>query len=302
MVISKLKFTKYKCFNCNQKNNFNRTIYEKKFLKNIFRINLCKKCNCEFTNKIPANSFTWSEIYKYGGSDQKKDTKHKFDFLVNFFHKLRIFQVKKIEKIVFLNIKKKKLNILDYGVGDGYLINYFSKNQNRLFASDINLQKPTYLKKNIKYLNYKMLEKKKIKFDIILLRHVLEHCPNPKRYIKNLSKKISKDGTIYVEIPNHSIKSNIFLKIFRNNYAQLCLPHHINHFNKENFTKAFNKDFKLTFHSMNIPILGTSIQNMLKFKKELRFSILNIILFPLQILISIFTRSDVALGIILKKR
>ena len=135
-----------------------------------------------------------------------------------------------------------------------------------------------------------------------MLRHVLEHCPNPKKYIKDLSKKISKHGIFYVEVPNHCLKSNFFLKIFKNNYGQLCLPHHINHFNKESFTKAFDKDFKLTYYSINIPVLGTSIQNIIKIKKNLRFSALNIVLFPLQILISILTKSDVALGIILQKK
>ena len=191
---------------------------------------------------------------------------------------------------------------MDYGVGDGYLSNYFYKNGNKVFASDLNSNKPVFLKKKINYLRNKEILKIKTKFDIILLRHVLEHCPNPKKYIKHLSKKISSKGIFYVEVPNHCLKSNLFLKIFRNNYAQLCLPHHINHFNKESFTKAFGKDFKLNYYPMNVPVLGTSIQNSIKFKKELRFSALNIVLYPLQILISIFTKSDTALGIVLQKR
>ena len=120
--------------------------------------------------------------------------------------------------------------------------------------------------------------------------------------IKDLSKKISPQGIFYVEVPNHCFNSNFFLKIFKNNYAQLCLPHHINHFNKESFTIAFDKDFKLIYYSMNVPVLGTSIKNIIKIKKELRFSVLNIILFPLQILISIITKSDVAFGVILQKK
>lgn len=301
--MNKIKFKKYKCFNCNFPNKFHETIFKANFLKKLYTINLCKKCNCEFTNKIPANNYTWSEIYKTGGSDKQISKNNKeYNFLTNFFYKLRIFQIKKIEKITNPYLKKKKLTVLDFGVGDGYLSNYFYKNGNIVFASDINSSKPTLLNKNIKYFENKKILKIKTKFDLILLRHVLEHCPNPKKYIKNLSKKLSKQGIIYVEVPNHCSKSNFFLKIFKNNYAQLCLPHHINHFNKESFTKAFDKEFKLIYHSVNIPVLGTSIQNIIKIKKELRFSALNIILFPLQILISILIKSNTALGIVLQKR
>ena len=187
-------------------------------------------------------------------------------------------------------------------MGDGYISNYFNKNNNKVFACDLNSNKPEYIDKNVKYFETKEIFKVKTKFDLILLRHVLEHCPYPKKYIKNLSKMVSKTGIIYVEVPNHCLKSNLFLKIFKNYYAQLCLPHHINHFNKKSFSKTFDKDFKLSYYSMNIPVLGASIQNIIKNKKELRFGVLNIILFPLQILISIITKSDVAFGVILQKK
>ena len=96
-------------------------------------------------------------------------------------------------------------------MGDGYVSNYFNKDGNIVIATDINSIKPAYLKKNIKYFKSKEILKKKIKFDIILLRHVLEHCPNPKKYINDLNKKITKQGIFYVEVPNHCFKSNFFL-------------------------------------------------------------------------------------------
>ena len=80
------------------------------------------------------------------------------------------------------------------------------------------------------------------------------------------------------------------------------MPHHINHFSKESFYKTFDKDFKLSYYSRNIPVLGASIQNIIKNKEGLRFGALNIILYPLQILISILTKSDVAFGVILQKK
>ena len=144
--MSKLKFKKYKCFNCNYPNKFHETIYRTKLLRQLYTVNLCKKCNCEFTNKIPANNFTWREIYKLGGSDKQISKNDKnYNFLTNIFYKLRIFQIKKIEKIINRHSKRKKLIFLDYGAGDGYVSNYFNKDDNIVYSSDINSGKPTYL-------------------------------------------------------------------------------------------------------------------------------------------------------------
>ena len=97
-----------------------------------------------------------------------------------------------------------------------------------MFASDINTVRPNSLNKKIIYLKNNKL--KQNKFDIIILRHVLEHTTNPLNIIKKLNISLKKNGFFYIEIPNHDIKKNFFLKIFKRNYAQLGLPFHINHF------------------------------------------------------------------------
>ncbi len=42
------------------------------------------------------------------------------------------------------------------------------------------------------------------KFDVITLFHVLEHLPDPRSELTNMSKKLAKQGQIIIEVPNAS--------------------------------------------------------------------------------------------------
>lgn len=50
-------------------------------------------------------------------------------------------------------------------------------------------------------------------FDIVLLIHVLEHVPDPVKFLQSCRKYLRKGGIIYIEVPNESmLKTKIFLK------------------------------------------------------------------------------------------
>ena len=64
-----------------------------------------------------------------------------------------------------------------------------------------------------KYLKFKKTFKtksnlKKIKFDLITFNKVIEHVPNPTRFLKNYLKYLKKNGFIYIEVPNIDAKED----------------------------------------------------------------------------------------------
>lgn len=44
------------------------------------------------------------------------------------------------------------------------------------------------------------------KFDVVILSHVLEHCPVPLDVLNNVYDVLKEDGLLFVEVPNESFK------------------------------------------------------------------------------------------------
>ncbi len=284
-----LKFKDNDCFICGL-NNSSKTIYKKKAFDLDFEILNCNDCDTNYINKVPKDSFTYSYIYDFGGMDSKIDIK-------NILTRLRIIKAKRYLKRNSPEILSKTLTILDYGSGDGYL-SYTIKelNQNTdVYATDyIKTSSPFY--ENVNFINFDNLFESSISFDIIILRHVLEHIEEPKSVIEELMLKLNKNGYILIEVPNHDLKSNYFLKTFKSDYNQIGLPWHFNHFNVTIFKKMF-KQYRLEFSKNSIPVLGQSL--MMKFNKNyLTFDgtgFIALVSYPVQIFIDYVTSSYTAI-------
>lgn len=294
-----LKFKKYKCYICNSSKGQNLNYGYLNFKTNFF-LKKCYKCNAIYTNLIPANKYTMSRIYDFGGVDKLDESKN--NFLSKLLHNLRFFQLRKINTIIDKYKLKQRSTILDYGTGDGYLANYFFFKKNQVYASDFSNKRSKYLNKKIIYLSNKNIFSLTKKFDFIILRHVLEHIPYPISIIKKLKKLLKPNGLIIAEVPNYSEKKNLFINLFKSNYSQLCLPHHVNHFNQSSLKKVFNynKIDTLEFINASIPILGNSIFNFLGLRNN-RFDLFNFLLFPIQIVVEKISSTSTAILLIYKK-
>jgi len=297
----KILFKKYRCFFCKSQKTNEKTIYKKTFLENNFKINVCINCESSYTNLIPKNKESWINLYEHGGSDLRtKKLFFLFRYFYLFLHKLRIFNLYKINKNIFKHLTPEQSTILDYGTGDGYLPNYFFKFFAEVSASDIRLDRPPFLNAGINYYHNNKLNKKK--FDVIVLRHVLEHVEDPIDCIEKLSNNLNDDGFFYIEVPNHDIETNYFLKIFKSNYAQLALPFHINHFSLKSFYKSFSKKYRILNYKMEVPVLGESIKTFFFQKDSTLFSFINSVFFPIQIIINFFMSKTSAYALILHKK
>lgn len=84
------------------------------------------------------------------------------------------------------------------------------------------------------------------KFDLIILRHVLEHTPNPKNVIYKLHKLLNKGGKILIESPNFNF-NYFWMSVFKKNYFQLEVPFHLFHFTSKSTKILFQEDFKIKF-------------------------------------------------------
>tara|TARA_A100001035_G_C27770948_1_gene496317 strand:- start:784 stop:1677 length:894 start_codon:yes stop_codon:yes gene_type:complete len=284
-----LRFKKYYCFSC-YSNNSTDTKYFKKAFEHQFKILRCKTCFTQYIDKIPEDIKTYTHIYDHGGRDSKVD-------LNSIFTKLRIYKAKKyIAKHCseYLFDGKK---ILDYGSGDGYLSYTFNLvNQNlKVYATDYLYYENEFYRK-VQFINLDDIYSKDEKYDLIVLRHVLEHIEDPFKIIKKLLTLLEPEGCIMVEVPNHDIKTNTLLKIFGTHYSQIGMPWHFNHLNSADFEKNLTQN-RLKFSKNSIPVLGQSI-SMVLFQNKIFFDntgLLALLFYPFQVLIDSITSSFTAL-------
>jgi SAM-dependent methyltransferase len=102
---------------------------------------------------------------------------------------------------------KKRINILEIGPGRHSHYDYikFNNNINNYFVYDKNHKYCLILKKKHTYKYFKHINNlKKIKnnsLDRIICSHVLEHVPEPEKFIFSLYKLLKKKGTISITLP-----------------------------------------------------------------------------------------------------
>ena len=160
-------------------------------------------------------------------------------------------RAKFVTSFILKNVKKKKINALDLGCGEGFQLSSYSKNK-RFNAIGVDYDDFAIKSKNKKVLSLfikknpdqfinEQISKKK-KYDLISLGNILEHVRDVIGYIKKVKKIMNKNSYLFVVIPNDFSKIQKLAKKkklakTRNWFAPI---HHISYFNQENIEKFFN--------------------------------------------------------------
>ena len=205
--------------------------------------------------------------------------------------------------IFFFRLKKffvrDKNTILDFGSGSGELTNLLAFFKNKTFATDFEFNKYSY-SKEVKFIKLVSLfnKKNKYKFDIIILRHVLEHILEFDKLINNLKSLLKKKtGILVIEVPNYD---SIWIKILRESWPGYFYPYHHYVFSEKFLKKQLIKNgLKLIkVEKAEPPILGAFFYSKGVSRNLSR--ILSVIFYPIQILISKITFKSEALILYVK--
>jgi SAM-dependent methyltransferase len=108
-------------------------------------------------------------------------------------------------------LDKKPRNILDIGSGSGLTLDFFKLKypKSNFYAIEPSDTAVAMLeKKGIETISrdvddnwHKSVQKK---FDLIIMRHVLEHFSNPVAALKKIESTLTDDGILYIAVPNCS--------------------------------------------------------------------------------------------------
>ena len=212
----------------------------------------CNKCGLYFQSKIhylsnkKINSFYSKEYFTKGYSNLSKD------------YKKRRLQYKNDKKYInkfFPDARSK--NILDFGCGNGEFVKLF---KGKKFGFEFNSD--AKVNSSINRINLKEIQK--YKYDLIIMRGVIEHLKNFKDVTKKLVKCLKKNGQfVIMATPNtHSYAFVKNKKAFNQNNER-----HLFHFNPVNLTEFFLK-LGLFNIDLSYPYHDTPYKNFIRdFKK-----------------------------------
>tara|TARA_X000000368_G_scaffold377208_1_gene330742 strand:+ start:644 stop:1564 length:921 start_codon:yes stop_codon:yes gene_type:complete len=212
------------CFSSSSKNigkieNCNSTD-----LSNIFDLLECKKCGHKFLSKFPKKNYL-ENLYKedsdYVFGHSKSEVISKANFIKYKFSKQKSY--KKHWIFDFINLNKKG-NYLE--IGPGLCNLYKSFYEKKWNCEGVELQK--WIKAPGIKKNYNRLSKKKN--DVIVMFDVLEHIIDPNSFLKNISKKIKKNGKLFLTFPNASSYRS---KILKTEWQMVSPLAHLNFFSIE---------------------------------------------------------------------
>ncbi len=218
----------------------------------------CKKCNHIQLFPIP-NEIEEKKFYDDNLQDKN----------IEFFGGLKENRVKSkddtVRRINFMKkIIPKKGRILEIGSGHGFFLESMEKLGYNMTGIEISKEKRRFAKKISKseILNVNLLTEdiELKKFDAIVLFHVLEHLPNPSKFLKKISSLLNLNGKIILEVPNSDDKQLISNLAYREFYWQRA---HLHYFNPKSLNSVIKKA------GLRTKIVGVqrySVENMINWK------------------------------------
>lgn len=180
--------------------------------------------------------------------------------------------------------------VLDYGTGNGRFAISAAKAfpGARVDAVDYHAAPPSLLQdprlSSISYYNVEELFDLRRRYQLIILRHVLEHNHHPVNLLRDLSQLLAEDGIIYVEVPNlHSGCGRVFRHCWNGYYV----PRHVFHFTSLSLAEAASlAGLEVVMGRNEMPAVGNAIAIFTGARKSnLAVQLAGIALHPLQLLI-----------------
>ncbi len=233
----------------------------------VYGIDECADCGIAFTNPRPIEA-DLPKLY-----EQRDSADFPTAASDGFISRLRDFSIDRYLRTQLGDMRlnaSTPLHVLDYGCGDGALsrgVDRYVRSHGlaaEITAVDFHALTPAALANMplLRYLTHAELQADDQTYDVIFLRHVLEHHPDPLRLLQRLADLLHRDGMLCIEVPNRrSIWASVFGKFFFGYY----LPRHLVHFDRssieDTFARAGFRNVHVAFG--HTPLIGGSFGGLI---------------------------------------
>ncbi len=243
------------CENNSIKYLFTSSDIEQKTAIGEFKYFQCDKCKTISINPIPKMDEIISFYNKeYNIYNQYIAPSPRKLFIKNsFFYKFLLgTKHSNIAIELIKNIESNSPIVVEYGCGNAQLLQYLELATNikikgydfSQLAVDIALSH----KLNVKQVSdLNQIDEKNI--DLLIAFQLLEHLPSPKKFIITASRKIKKDGLLFLALPNYNSLGRI---LFNKNWKGMDIPRHLYQFNTNSITYLLeNNGFRIKYIKTN---------------------------------------------------
>jgi 2-polyprenyl-3-methyl-5-hydroxy-6-metoxy-1,4-benzoquinol methylase len=209
----------------------------------VFKIVKCNKCGLVYLNPRPTQEFI-SHFYPEGYLPYIDNKRGIIDRMKSVLIKNDVRLFKKL-------MNRDDLKVLEVGCANGSYLSELKKLSNfevtgvELSPSTADHARNTY---NLKVVTGTIFDGKfqDSSFDVIIMRHVLEHVYNPSCTIREIHRILKRNGIFFFIVPNmNTVEVKIFLKYWHG----WDLPRHLYHFNAESIKLMLEKN---GFQNINI--------------------------------------------------
>lgn len=226
-----------------------------------FSLVKCTVCGLKITSPRPTDS----ELSKYYLSEDYISHSNKARSIIDKAYLfIRKFTLKRKVKLIsqFASIP----TILDYGCGTGEFLN-ICKSAGWVTTGIEPSTKARQMANQLSNLRVysSSTDLPDVKYEIITLWHVLEHISDLDAVVKDLSKRLSDHGTIFIAVPNYECYD---AAIYKDYWAGYDVPRHLWHFSKHSIEKLLHSHslklksiLPMSFDSFYVSLLSERYKN-----------------------------------------
>jgi len=183
-------------------------------------------------------------------------------------------------------------SVLDFGCGGGELANAICAiGFSRVFAADVQAARPATLDARVSYLGVQALTEHG-PFDVVILRHVIEHLEHPTEVLFGIREQLSPQGVMIVEFPS---AASFWKRLMGPRWTGYFFPYHTMVLSDTGARRIF-EEARLRVLATRLaepPIFGVFLISLGMPRPAAR--IFSGLLFPLQALVSKLTGRSEAL-------
>ncbi|MFH1783734.1 MAG: methyltransferase domain-containing protein [bacterium] len=210
---------------CNLCDNFDSSLA---YRVNDIDIVRCKKCGLIYQNPMQKDV---KGLYSEDYYDQNYGDKERLSSSARVL-------IESVSKYVPDN----RIKVLEIGSGLGYTLKTARDRGWEVFGTDVSAFAVRYAKEEhgIEIFNGDLDEAgfEDNFFDLVIMSHVLEHLPDPSRFLEKIFHILKKSGVLYIAVPNiDSFKS----RMKKEKWHHLQPEHHLYHFSPRTLKKIVLK-------------------------------------------------------------
>jgi 2-polyprenyl-3-methyl-5-hydroxy-6-metoxy-1,4-benzoquinol methylase len=201
-----------------------------------FQLVRCESCGFIMTSPRPENS----ALGKYYMSEDYISHSNRSSSVIEKIYQIaRIVSLERKINLVNRHLLSPEKRLLDYGCGTGEFLNHARKKGFKIQG----VEPSSIARQQAQKLTHEKISETiaevENQFDAITLWHVLEHIPDINKVIGQLKSILTKNGTIFIAVPNH--KSNDAIR-YQELWAGYDVPRHLWHFSQQTMKKLLTKN------------------------------------------------------------